>query len=728
MQLYKLPDRIGIVFSFLFLITASTVSGGTGDADENGYLDLRDLSSFVNCVQGPVTPPDTECLSRSDMNGGGRVDLADYALLQSALGHLPVPLMDPVGNWIELGSTAPYSGRKTCGPCHDLAMITNGFHFQQGRTDTAGNVTVHADYFQDGRTWEMSPGRYGRFSQATARVLAKKTSANESEIDSTPFEWIQYCSNCHPGGGPGEFDREGRKLFDPETGLFGYELDGLTSEDVRLDGDYAFMDRKTGELSQAPWDVTGVSEPDCLTCHRTERTWDGSTDMNRTWRNWILNAGAALTDFAGHSIPAFLSAATAGQGWFSDMEHGTETPKLQIDYLVGLADGSLVTPDMQHVSIATKSLRSPPLDRACFGCHRDMSGVAGIVWFDERDVHYAKLNNLSDEDPTNDISADHSTACNYCHPGNPEHNFAMGNSLQIQQRKDLAYVGLRSCRDCHLDTSPVRHPDAPVVPGSVTVHLVEPFEILSCQACHMPYLYGPAALFIDTTLGGAGRTSQYLSADPLDPSNSDKSRWYPPLKKKVDSDGVERWFPTNYWVNIYWADWDQKGTPEDMTDDTLEPILQWRINQITGGEALPGITDDNGDGKLEINRRAEILTYIQALKGNDNYGRQVAANPVLIKGKWLWYEDAQATDGVASLMHVGTALPVRWEAYSWDVNHNIHMKEESWGVGEPPDSCAVCHDRVASPVLDRKVLVDPYGPDGQPVYETVRSMTGLNPP
>jgi hypothetical protein len=664
-----------------------------------------------------------------DLDISGTVDLADFARFQLALGHLPVPLMDPVGNWIGLGSTAPYSGRQTCGGCHDLATITNGFHFQQGRTDTAGHVVIRDDYFQDGRTWEKSPGRFGRFSQATARLLASKSAANESQIDSTPFEFLQNCSNCHPGGGFGEFDREGYRLFDEATGMFGYEAAGKSVADVQFDGDYAFMDRSTGQLSLAPWDVTGVSEPDCLTCHRTERTWDGSTDRNRTWRANILKAAAALTDFAGNPVPAFLAAATAGQGWFSDMDTSNDAPKLQIDYVVGILDGSLVTPDAQHVSIATRSLRSPPRDRVCFGCHRDMTGVAGIVWFDERDVHYAKLNNLSDEDPHNDIGPDFSAACNYCHPGNPEHNFAFGNSLQIQQRKDLAYVGLRSCRDCHLDTSPVRHPDAPVVPGEVTVHLVPPFDILSCQACHMPYLLGPAALFIDTTLGGAGRSSQYLSANPLDPSDADKSRWYPPLKKKRDSDGVERWFPTSYWVNIYWADWDRKGTPEDLTDDTLEPILQWRINQVTGGQPLPGVTDDNGDGKLEINRPGEILAYINVLKGNDNYGRQVAANPVLIKGKWLWYADAGAPDGVASMEHVGTPLPVRWEAYSWDVNHNIHAKEHAWGAADSPsDGCAQCHVSYDSPFMDKKVLVDPYGPDGAPVYETVRTMTGLNPP
>lgn len=720
------------VTPLVMLLGATTVSaaaGGTGDSDQNGYIDYRDLPSFLQCDQGPGIAGELACSGASDLNGDGHVDLADFAQLQLSQGHLPVPLVDAVGNWIELGSTAPYNGRQTCGSCHDLDTITNGFHFQQGRTDTAGNLTVHEDIFNDGRTWEMSPGRYGRFSQATARILASKNNVNESQIDSTPFEWIKYCSNCHPGGGPGEFDRDGNLLYNEFTGQFGYELEGKTVVDVRLDGDYAYMDRDTGVLSQAPWDVTGVSAPDCLTCHRTERTGIGTEDMNRIWRNGMLNAADALTDFSGNPVPAFLAAGTAGQGWFSDIEIGTSTPKLQIDYSVGLFDGSLVSPDAQHVDLAPRSLRSPPRDQVCYGCHRDMTGVAGVVWFDDRDVHYAQFNHLNDDDPNNDFTPEQSVACNYCHPGNMEHNFAFGNSLQMQQRKDLAYVNMRSCRDCHLDTSPVRHPDAPVVPGDVTVHQVPPFDILACQACHIPYLYSRATLFIDTTMGDAGRTTQYLSADPLNPADPDKTRYYPALKKKMDSDGVERWFPTNYWVNIYWADWDKKGTPEDMTDDTVVPIHKWRIQQVTGGQPLPVVTDDNGDGKPEINRPEEILAYIHALKGNDNYGRQVAANPVLIKGKLLWYEDPDSPDGVSSLDHTKTPLPVVWESYSWDVNHNVHPKAEAWGVGYSDTACTPCHaPKGSSPFIDKKILVDPYGPDGQPVYETVREMTGLNPP
>ena len=55
------------------------------------------------------------------------------------------------------------------------------------------------------------------------------------------------------------------------------------------------------------------------------------------------------------------------------------------------------------------------------------------------------------------------------------------------------------------------------------------------------------------------------------------------LRPKVDSDGLERFFPQKMEIAIYWADWDQNGTPEDLRDDFLTPILLWRINEVTGG-------------------------------------------------------------------------------------------------------------------------------------------------
>ena len=42
--------------------------------------------------------------------------------------------------------------------------------------------------------------------------------------------------------------------------------------------------------------------------------------------------------------------------------------------------------------------------------------------------------------------------------------------------------------------------------------------------------------------GSIGWTSQYLSADPLNPNDPDTSVWYPDVRWKEDSDGETRLF------------------------------------------------------------------------------------------------------------------------------------------------------------------------------------------
>jgi hypothetical protein len=83
-------------------------------------------------------------------------------------------------------------------------------------------------------------------------------------MDKTSFWWTGLCGICHTGGGPTEFDRDGQKYYDIVTGEFGYEKLGKTANDVLLDGDYSEVSNKTGALSVARWDKTGVSEHDCL--------------------------------------------------------------------------------------------------------------------------------------------------------------------------------------------------------------------------------------------------------------------------------------------------------------------------------------------------------------------------------------------------------------------------------------------------------------------------------
>ena len=566
--------------------------------------------------------------------------------------------------------------------------------------------------------------------------MAGKTNDNESQIDKTTFFWVANCGICHTGGGPGEFDRDGELLYDFAAGQFGYEKLGKTAEDVVLDGDYAFLNPQTAELSPARWDVTGLSEPDCLLCHRAKRTVVDGKNMDWIRRAASLRGGAALVDDSGETIPAFLASSTAGQGWISDLALADlpgQPPKatsLQIDYSVGVADGSLFDDASGLLSLSGSSITRQPKDYSCWGCHAIADQKKrGRSWFSaEADVHYAGFNHLTDDDPANDVLPTDSSACTYCHLSGKDHNLAKGNAFAGRVANELDYKNFRTCRDCHDPDSVLHDANAPAFTSAIHVtgtHL----EKLSCQFCHIAHRLQAADLVVDNSLTGntvTYGTDQFLSADPLDPASADKSSWFPAFKSKVDKDGTERLFPIKLLMTAWWGNWNQNGTPDDLSDDVVEPIILWRVRQITGGAPLNGVTDDNGDGQPEVNRLEEIALYIDALKGNDSFGRQVAANPVLVRGGRLWHEDADAASGVSSFEIEGTGL-IAESADAFSTDHNVLPASMALGS----TGCGECHtsfnDGALTPVFDRLILIDPFGTDGQPVYQTVREMTGVSP-
>src|SRR4030043_1708905 len=71
--------------------------------------------------------------------------------------HKKIILRGSDGNPLTSESKAPYSPRKTCGGCHDYDQITNGYHFQQGRTDGTGKIVI-SDTFDSQHPWTLSSG------------------------------------------------------------------------------------------------------------------------------------------------------------------------------------------------------------------------------------------------------------------------------------------------------------------------------------------------------------------------------------------------------------------------------------------------------------------------------------------------------------------------------------------------------------------------------------------
>ena len=151
----------------------------------------------------------------------------------------PFPLRDESGAVIHplknLNANAPYSPKQTCGAkgCHDYAKITQGYHFMQGKGE-AMPAGYAARY-----NWALAPGNYGGNWCSPAplyRQLAPKHNRNPRMIDMTSFDFVTAtCGNCHPGGGPLEYDRDGgrydQRMKDPSAGMTPGGANGL-------DGDY----------------------------------------------------------------------------------------------------------------------------------------------------------------------------------------------------------------------------------------------------------------------------------------------------------------------------------------------------------------------------------------------------------------------------------------------------------------------------------------------------------
>ena len=80
-----------------------------------------------------------------------------------AMDHTNIVLRNAAGDPLTVASTEPYSPRQTCGACHNVDQIANGYHFQQGRTNAAGTIQTADNFFGDGREFLKSDGMYGKW-------------------------------------------------------------------------------------------------------------------------------------------------------------------------------------------------------------------------------------------------------------------------------------------------------------------------------------------------------------------------------------------------------------------------------------------------------------------------------------------------------------------------------------------------------------------------------------
>ena len=568
--------------------------------------------------------------------------------------HEKIVLKGFDGSPLATDSKVPYSPRKTCGACHDYDQITKGYHFQQGRTDGTGKV-IASDTFDSKYPWNLSSGMYGKHGLACAdsSQLAKKVNTHPSEIDKSSFFYVQNCGPCHPGGGFGEVDRKGNFYYDEETKKFGYELSG---DDPKLDGDYTSISMGNAEYG-ASWDRSGLSEADCLICHLKGYQWKE--------RGAALRAGL------------FKYAPTVGAGWATvklsqEDAWNPKAEEVEIEY----SKKAVTDFENLHLQITRR-----PRDENCWTCHAVSDGKKrGRQWSPETDIHKSK-----------DLS------CVSCHPGDKEHNFSKGNTLQETVRDDLDHT-MNSCEDCHYkgkdkQAPRYRHPFSP-----------RHMKRIACQTCHIPYQSAAADLVYDLASTGISTTydtSRFLGADPANVhhllTNASPPAWYPQLKEVKG-----RIIPVKSLIIAYWGDLDEQT-------QRIKPIPLWKIRNVK----KPSLNDNDADEIPELNTFDEIKSYLSVLTSNDRFENPVARVPVLVKGGFIYRLDQKGD--VQKLKHE-QAKPV-----DFSLSHNVASGSSVLGA----HGCRDCHTK-NSPFFLRKMLIDSLDENGKAVYAEAWEQLGID--
>jgi octaheme c-type cytochrome (tetrathionate reductase family) len=167
--------------------------------------------------------------------------------------------------------------------------------------------------------------------------------------------------------------------------------------------------------------------------------------------------------------------------------------------------------------------------------------------------------NLRDKDDLSrawDIHAQRMVECNDCHyASEPPKHLIKGDDSNMAGGK---VAGLRSCSDCHTDTT--GHDWLP--------ERERHFSSVACEACHIPHIYLPARQQVDASV--ITQTGQFpVHYRGLDKGKADDlgrafiSGYQPLLIKRDDADGLERWAPMNLVSRWYWVD-AASGTEVDM--------------------------------------------------------------------------------------------------------------------------------------------------------------------
>lgn len=568
----------------------------------------------------------------------------------------------------------PYSPKQTCGKCHDYDKITQGFHFQQGADEKV--TGVYAERYQ----WVSHPGNYGGNWCSPAPLynyLSPKENKSPKEMDMTSFTFITNgCGTCHPGGGPFEYDRNGKR-YDKEMENLGYVAGG----DNNFDGDYY----------KAYWNRSGVAEGDCELCHLPEYDFK---ERNKHLLNWN-----------------FRWMATAGSGLAKVEGSVKDSVDVKVTYDISKFD--------KDGKVSMHLVREPR-NETCLNCHsKPQWKKRGASFTPHTDVHIAKGLKCVDCHAAGSMAVDDRIK------GREVHQFGKGDDPSGMVRNDLDNT-VRECKDCHL----TGYLNAPIAKHTwlPSFHLEE----LSCQACHIPErkvksalvqvsdIYNPGTkikpptkyiwTFYDQNMNywnHYGELEMFTAKDqPSDPFIPQFARY----KGQI--------FPVNpvhcAWPGIYTEG--KKGLGQPKMKDIYDMWIVHRKDKTKYPE-LTKIRDDNNDSIPEVNRGEEIDAFIQSVtaflndKGYDLSNRKI----VWVNNDRMYFnsKDFKILD-----KEEYESSPY---ASVYKYSHDVYPARAGLGI----KGCTECHS-LKSDIFYAQVVKYPFGEDGQPVTEPQYKRLGMN--
>jgi hypothetical protein len=572
---------------------------------------------------------------------------------------------------------SPYSPKQTCGAagCHDYAKITEGYHFTQGKGE-------HPTEEQAARIgWASSPGNYGGNWCSPGplyRYLSAKENDDASMIDMTSFTFLtDGCGACHPGGGPAEYDRDGirydERMADPASG---FEPSG----ENRFDGDY----------HGARWSVTGVLEADCLLCHLPGYEYARRVKAIEAHNlRWAATAGSALAEVSGSTKDG-------------------EAVRVAYDRTRFRSDGTV---DLRMV-------RSPR-NEACLGCHAQPGWKKrGANYRARTDVHLRAGMRCVDCHPAGSSATDPRIS------GREVHQIAKGDDPGGLVRDDLDNTVI-DCADCH-DTGRLGAP-IPKHRGLPPLHLTK----ISCQACHIPER---TVMPISVQASDVYNPSPYISGGKklwtfYGPDGEFRNHYgyldmmgYDDKPTEIFRPALARYkgtiFPVNR-VHTAWPGIEIEGRSALQQPRMRDIMKMWTSHRADPNKypALARITDDNGDGMIEVNRADEIDALIESVTSLLDEIRYPMQGKRVV---WVMNDRVYASGS-----EFRTIAKRDWEASPYGnvhkYSHDVYPARAALGS----HGCTDCHSP-SSEMFFASVAGEPFDANGKPVLIAQHELLGIS--